>query len=1017
MSPTSRGPECLDDATLLAFLDGGLSGEARARVDAHVDGCAACLRLVAALGRSESQETPQGPERYEIRRELGAGGMGLVFEAFDTVLGRDVALKCVRPGREGEAAARRFEREMSLTARLQHPSIIPVYDAGFFPDGSHYFAMRLVEGQTLDAAIAQTSSFEDRMALVPSIRRVCEAVAFAHEQLVIHRDLKPANVLIGPFGETVVLDWGLAKHLDDNEHEAESLHGDADVEGMTRPGAVMGTRGYIAPEVERGESADQRSDVFGLGKVLAQLVSAEALTDARREVRTDLQAIIELATAPEPALRYPSARELCEDLRRFEAGQRVLARDYSLRSRMSRFVRRHRTPIGLSGAFVTVGVLVGVGVASVGGLDGRQPCTGAEEALVGVWDETTRSRGRESFASIGKPYAVKAWSRAEQVLDAYAAAWTESYTAACEGHARGEVSGELLDLRMDCLDRAAMNLGATTEVLVDADSTIVGKAEELTAGLPPIARCEDPDVLLGSVQPPSTSEEAKVEEARGHIGRAEALRKGVRLDDARKALDAARAALVGISYEPVRTELAVVEGWLMTDLGDYEAADAVLSEALRLGMAFHQRDETHRALLRMVFLLRERGKVEEALRHMPVLEGLSEGDPAAQAAFHSSLANTLKRKGDHQRAEIEHRAALEIRERMPEANPVSIAISRKGIASSLEARGKVDEAVAEVRAALEVFSGAKGLDHPGSASIRGDLAVMLDGQGKYAEAEAEARASLRVLEDALPSGHPDITVVRITLGNALFAQGKLSEAETEYRRALAASAAREEMGSPSLPAVRNNLANILFIQKRFEEAEQEYRGALEMAKAVIGPEHPSIALYRNSLANALASTQQYAEAEAEYRAALELQLGALPSGSPEIGTTRTNLGNSLLGQGRFIEAESEFRQALELFEAAFEDTHPLVAKVRSNLGQVLLELDRPQQARALLEKAWTVRKEEEQATKAERGTTAFLLARALWRVGEKQRAREMGLQAREAFANDGELSEGELKEVETWLTR
>lgn len=361
---SSTGPGCLTDAEVAAFIGGELSPAARAEAEAHIDTCAVCLNLVAALGRAETRETPEDPERYTISREVGAGGMGQVFEAYDAVLGRNVALKCVLRGADDDAVTRRFEREMALTARLQHPSIVPVYDAGHFPDGGRYFAMRLVEGSTLDQALAEAKSDEVRLALVPSIRRACEAIAYAHDQAVVHRDLKPANVLIGPFGETVVLDWGLAKDLGEAEATSTSVSDVSDGDhGQTRPGAVMGTRGYIAPEVTQGEPADRRADVYALGKTLGKVLPTpserEVGSRALTEAFADLRAIVERSTATDPEARYPDAGALCEELQRFEAGQTVEARDYTTRTLLARFVRRHRLPVALVAVFLSISAVAG----------------------------------------------------------------------------------------------------------------------------------------------------------------------------------------------------------------------------------------------------------------------------------------------------------------------------------------------------------------------------------------------------------------------------------------------------------------------------------------------------------------------------------------------------------------------------------------------------------------------------------------------------------------------------------
>src|SRR5262245_14684939 len=226
---------------------------------------------------------------YRPEREIARGGMGRIVAAEDQRLGRAVALKeLIDTGAEQRG---RFQREALITARLQHPGIVPVYEAGRWPSGDPFFAMKLVSGRPLDRVIADARTLEDRLALLPRIAAATDAIAYAHSQRVIHRDLKPANVLIGEFGETVVIDWGLAKSLDDVD-APESLRpaaravqtAPARSAGATRPGdhtastltvvgSVMGTPAYMAPEQARGEPVDQRADVFALGAMLYQLLA------------------------------------------------------------------------------------------------------------------------------------------------------------------------------------------------------------------------------------------------------------------------------------------------------------------------------------------------------------------------------------------------------------------------------------------------------------------------------------------------------------------------------------------------------------------------------------------------------------------------------------------------------------------------------------------------------------------------------------------------------------------------
>jgi serine/threonine protein kinase/lipopolysaccharide biosynthesis regulator YciM len=328
---------------------------------------------------------------YRADREIARGGMGRIVAAEDQRLGRPVALKeLLDPAAE---MLGRFQREALITARLQHPGIVPVYEAGRWPSGAPFFAMKLVAGRPLDRVIAEAKVLVDRLALLPQIAAATDAIAYAHSQRVIHRDLKPANILIGDFGETVVIDWGLAKHLDDAEPDdpnatrvlraqkpaKESRPGEH-ASTLTIAGAVMGTPAYMAPEQARGEPLDQRADVFALGAMLYHLLAgvppynARTATDviaaaalgkviplADRELGApvDLVAIVHRAMSPLPIDRYADAGELATELRRFLTGQLVSAHRYTAAQRVSRFVHKHR-------AAVTISVLAAIGFAAGG---------------------------------------------------------------------------------------------------------------------------------------------------------------------------------------------------------------------------------------------------------------------------------------------------------------------------------------------------------------------------------------------------------------------------------------------------------------------------------------------------------------------------------------------------------------------------------------------------------------------------------------------------------------------------
>jgi serine/threonine protein kinase len=304
-----------------------------------------------------------------LDREIGHGGMGRVFAGRDLRLNRTVAIKMLRT--QDAALAVRFEREVKLAARLQHPGVVPVYDAGFWPSGEPFLVMKLVLGQSLARVIRDADTRADRLALLPQVIAAAEAVAYAHDQGIVHRDLKPSNILVGAFGETVVVDWGLAKDLRANAAESGSPsplpspasgRGGSDLSpsrgaGDTATGAVVGTPSYMSPEQAAGQPVDPRADVYALGAILHYVLAgmppqSTPLVSLEPRLPSDLLAIVDKALAADAARRYPSAFELADDLKRFAGGQLVAARRYSPLARAGRFARQHPVAIGAAVAAV-----------------------------------------------------------------------------------------------------------------------------------------------------------------------------------------------------------------------------------------------------------------------------------------------------------------------------------------------------------------------------------------------------------------------------------------------------------------------------------------------------------------------------------------------------------------------------------------------------------------------------------------------------------------------------------------
>jgi eukaryotic-like serine/threonine-protein kinase len=307
--------------------------------------------------------------RYRILGEHGRGGLGRVSRAHDLDLGRDVAIKELIS--RGPAHEVRFLREALITARLEHPGIVPVHEAGRWPDGTPFYAMKLVAGRSLRDLLLERKTVEERIGLLHHVIAVADAIAYAHGRNIIHRDLKPANVIVGEFGETVVIDWGLAKDLTAPESSSAGDGGSSQpprYDDLTSTGSVLGTPAYMSPEQARGEPVDPCTDVFAIGVMLWELCTLQKLSPGdgdprgrilrRSGIDQDLITIIEKATASDPAQRYADAGALTADLKAFKAGARIAARSYSLLGMLAHWTRRHRALAGSAAAALLVAAAI-----------------------------------------------------------------------------------------------------------------------------------------------------------------------------------------------------------------------------------------------------------------------------------------------------------------------------------------------------------------------------------------------------------------------------------------------------------------------------------------------------------------------------------------------------------------------------------------------------------------------------------------------------------------------------------
>ena len=310
--------------------------------------------------------------RYQLMGQIARGGMGVVYAAEDEKLQRRVALKVLEvPGLDGELASR-LMREARILARLEHPGIVPVHDVGTLADGRVFYTMKFVEGQRLDKHLEAVDSIPDRLRI---FLRVCDPVAFAHARGVLHRDIKPANIMVGSFGEVLVMDWGLAKILAQavggvkqdpdatifERNEAISADNDTThVSVVTGHGTVLGTPGYMSPEQARGEveSLDGRSDIFSLGALLRFMLNERSAHGSLPRLDKRLEAICAKASAEKPASRYVSVQDLALDVSRYLDGLAVAAHRESIFEQAARVYRRYRFFILLIAAYLLMRLIL-----------------------------------------------------------------------------------------------------------------------------------------------------------------------------------------------------------------------------------------------------------------------------------------------------------------------------------------------------------------------------------------------------------------------------------------------------------------------------------------------------------------------------------------------------------------------------------------------------------------------------------------------------------------------------------
>jgi serine/threonine-protein kinase len=960
-------------------------------------------------------QTPERRERYTLTRLHASGGIGRVWLARDEDLGREVALKELRPETVRQPRLwGRFLEEAKITGQLEHPGIVPVYElARRGPEEQPFYTMRFVKGRTLTEAVrahhqqraAEQGNPLERRALLSAFVGVCQAVAYAHSRGVIHRDLKGQNVVLGDYGEVIVLDWGLAKPLSQSTGGADTppvvLSGEGEREGTVQ-GQVLGTPAYMAPEQAEGrlDLFDARTDIYGLGAMLYEILTGRPpfagsdTHDVLRKVREEeparprqvcaqtppaLEAVCLRALAKKRDQRYATAGELAQEVQRWLADEPVEAYRDPLLTRAGRWARRHK-PLVAAAAALLVTAVVMLTISTV--------LIGKQKALV----EAERNRAAENFRLARQ--AVDEYftnvSQSEELIAHNLEPLRKKLLQSARGFYEKFVQQQSDDpgLQAD-LGRACYRLALLTSeidarpraaALFQESATIF---ERLLAGQPAAASLQRD--LAAAYANLGVTHQALGESARAE----DASTRAVTLLDQLVQSHPGEAQYqqdLALSYQQ--------RGELCKALGQWDRAEEAYRQALSLleqlvrqhpGVPRYRRDlaASHGRLgglyhdtKKLPQALRAYEQVQHALAellrihpHVP----LYQSDLALAFVNEAILQQTMSRLTQ---AEEAFRQALPLLEKLTREHPHildyqrNLALTQINLSLLYQRQGQLDQAVKAAELAIAVLD-KLAADHPSVPEYRSKLAGCRHQLGNLHKNQGNLARAEEVLGQALP-----------LLDELVRAYPRIPEYQV------------------SLAACQSDLAIVYAETGKFQPAEQGYRRAAEIFDKLAADStevlqyHRGRAINLNNLGNLYAATGKAAEADEVYRLALVIA-ERLTREQPEhaqlaleLGLTYGNVGELRVKQGQPEEALNWYARSIHTLEGV-RQREPGFVLARYSLGrahsgkaEALSRLDRHGEAI----EAWDKAIELVEGPPAEQARLARAVARA--RLGQHARARE-----------------------------
>ncbi len=861
--------------------------------------------------------------RFIVLATLGAGGMGVVFSAYDPDLDRKVAIKLLRSDSRAQLVA-----EAQAMARLRHPGIVAVHEIG---DG--FVVMEHVEGGTLRAWMeAAERPWREVLAMFLGAG---EGLAAAHREGIVHRDFKPENVLVDRDGRARVTDFGLA--------------------GIA-PGVVAGTRPYMAPEQLRGEPCDARADQYAFCVALA-----EALDGATGTIPGWLRAALTRGRAEDPAARWPTLEALLAELRH------------------DRWARRRAVAAIAVGLALAAAFVIGRQHTAAVSCD-----AGAAEAAV-VWNESARARVRAAFAATGRPYAGDTFQRVDAALAARLGAWARAHRDACEAtHVRHEQSEALLDLRMSCLGRARAETAALVTLLGKVDAGALEHAVQAAAQTGDVEACADLAALSAAAPPPRDPETARrVEALRQELPRLVALRQ---LGNWKEGLAAAHELVArarGLGYTPLLVAAVLQQARFELDAGGDDAGIEGMYEAARLGSEARDDDVVAQATVDLVFALFVRKQrfeaADVAYRLAEAATARAGNTPARLARLFRWRARLANWKGDHVSPLLLSLLVVALEESVHGPDSFAVAEALGSLAGMMYRLGQYQAGEPVYERAIATAAKALGAQHPYVAEMLSNHGSGMMNASKLDAAAPALERALAIYERAL--GPDDIRVAEVAynLAATRWEQHRFSEAHALIDRSIRIDTLRLGAEHPMLASRYDVLGAIAHGEGMLEEAHRAAERALAIRRQAQGLDRAEAGLSYELDAGHLLALGRQAEARAAVDEALAVYRKTVGDQHPYTGSGLRVLGDVLVADGRARDAVPLYERSIALLEKSLGPSSLTLSRPLHGLADARLATGDAHGALAAAERAVAL------AAKAPPGeleAAQFRLAKARFALGD-----------------------------------